>query len=648
MAEEEKEMPFRFRWCYEDEEEGEICQVLLLGKTDAVPPLHIDIANDLKDKNISIYPIDGVTEADSSNYHFKLAFNPGILVEPQSISLESENWSISSEGDANAVSLYLLWTGDETILRPNEAMEIILTGVAAQTLTDGTTRSLARTRAAGTATTDVTISWQLEEGIIEIGDPSDITRRLPGQEDEYAKSTTLTLNMVQATGKSNIPLFVGFVNCNKVLNTNNELSNLQLRITNTNLPGTLSTTNFSSSSRLASPPFEGPGPNPASPHPPDYYPPDYHPEPPPSTPEPPDITSDPKLNIVFQYDLDITLSSQLVVMLEVGTVQAAPWALATEDQLNDISVEIEGGQWRQNGVQTIEVGGITKAIQWSFIPQNADVILTAQETMLINLSNIVTNHPTGETNLYLYYKRVKDYKDGKFTCQIEKGPLTLFDQEVRIGNTAEIKNAGPLVFRSDVDKTRDQSSVQFFVKDESSPLMNLDSDADLKVVDTLTAYRIKGDGAVFTGMILMWSGMEDDIPFGWKLCDGQNGRPDLRGRFIVGVGQNEERTNYQFQEQGGADSVTLTIEQMPSHSHGVTDDGHSHQFSSPKMRFTQAGHGSGISDDQFETKYTVSNTTGISIDEAGDDQSFDNRPCYYALCFIMKVDVSEYKTLSSL
>ncbi|NEO56315.1 MAG: hypothetical protein F6K54_26460 [Okeania sp. SIO3B5] len=501
--EEEKEMPFRFRWCYEDEEEGEICQVLLLDQSDTVPPLHLDIANDLEGKKISVDPLDGITAASSSNYHFKLAFNPGILVEPQSISLESDNWSISYEGDANADSLYLLWTGNEPIvLKHDEATEIILTGLAAQTLdtsqnspatplkrllnfnfwrslftnqtldisdnslatpvkrllnfnfwrglfTDVTTPSLASTKAADTATTDVTISWQLEEGIIDIKNIIDTTRRLPGQDDEYEKSTTLTLDMVQATGKSNIPLFVGFVNCNQVLNTNNELSNLQLRITNTNLP------------------------------------------------------EDANPDVEFQYDRDITLSSQLIIMLDVGTETDTPWALGKIDEVNSISINIEGGQWKQNGtVKEVKLGDTVKALQWSFIPNNVDVILSAQETILINLSNIVTNHPTGQANLYLYYKRVKDYKDGKFTCQIEKGPLTLSDKEVtvdsetlirrevRIGNRAVIKNAGPLIFRSDVDDTGDLSSVKFFVRDEKIASMNLDADRDLHVTDTLTAYRI--------------------------------------------------------------------------------------------------------------------------------------------------------------
>ncbi|MFO7755495.1 MAG: hypothetical protein R6V34_05895, partial [Bacteroidales bacterium] len=35
------------------------------------------------------------------------------------------------------------------------------------------------------------------------------------------------------------------------------------------------------------------------------------------------------------------------------------------------------------------------------------------------------------------------------------------------------------------------------------------------------------------GTIVMWSGAIEEIPEGWLLCDGTEGTPDLRGRFIV-------------------------------------------------------------------------------------------------------------------
>ena len=40
----------------------------------------------------------------------------------------------------------------------------------------------------------------------------------------------------------------------------------------------------------------------------------------------------------------------------------------------------------------------------------------------------------------------------------------------------------------------------------------------------------------FELMISMWSGSVNNIPTGWALCNGQNGTPDLRDRFIVSYG----------------------------------------------------------------------------------------------------------------
>ena len=37
-------------------------------------------------------------------------------------------------------------------------------------------------------------------------------------------------------------------------------------------------------------------------------------------------------------------------------------------------------------------------------------------------------------------------------------------------------------------------------------------------------------------IIVIWSGAVVDIPTGWALCDGNNGTPDLRGKFVVGAG----------------------------------------------------------------------------------------------------------------
>lgn len=71
-----------------------------------------------------------------------------------------------------------------------------------------------------------------------------------------------------------------------------------------------------------------------------------------------------------------------------------------------------------------------------------------------------------------------------------------------------------------------------------------------------------GGGGVPKGTIVIWSGTANDIPSGWALCDGQDGRPDLRDKFVLGAGGK-----YNVGATGGAEEVTLTAEQMPAHTH---------------------------------------------------------------------------------
>ena len=72
-------------------------------------------------------------------------------------------------------------------------------------------------------------------------------------------------------------------------------------------------------------------------------------------------------------------------------------------------------------------------------------------------------------------------------------------------------------------------------------------------------------GGVPVGTIVIWSGTADNIPAGWQLCDGTNGTPDLRDKFVLGAGAAHE-----VGETGGSEEVTLTVAQMPSHAHVVS------------------------------------------------------------------------------
>ncbi len=121
------------------------------------------------------------------------------------------------------------------------------------------------------------------------------------------------------------------------------------------------------------------------------------------------------------------------------------------------------------------------------------------------------------------------------------------------------------------------------------------------------------------GGIMMWSGAIPDIPAGWALCDGTNGTPDLRNKFIVGAG-----ALYTVGNTGGAASVALSVAQMPSHRHrvmGAVNGGSYVPYLEISTRDPAA----------LSTESYMENMLGY----AGSNGSHENRPPYYALCFIM-------------
>lgn len=117
------------------------------------------------------------------------------------------------------------------------------------------------------------------------------------------------------------------------------------------------------------------------------------------------------------------------------------------------------------------------------------------------------------------------------------------------------------------------------------------------------------------GAIIIWSGSVDNIPSGWALCDGSNGTPNLTDKFVLGAGNN-----YSVGAAGGESEHTLTIDEMPSHTHEVNR--------------TFGGGGGGIGGGDINT--SGSGKTYFSLLETGGSQPHNNMPPYYALCYIMR------------
>ena len=57
-----------------------------------------------------------------------------------------------------------------------------------------------------------------------------------------------------------------------------------------------------------------------------------------------------------------------------------------------------------------------------------------------------------------------------------------------------------------------------------------------------------------SGGVILWHGASNAVPKGWAICDGTNGTPDLRDRFVIGAGGK-----YGLDATGGAASATPDV-----------------------------------------------------------------------------------------
>ena len=173
-----------------------------------------------------------------------------------------------------------------------------------------------------------------------------------------------------------------------------------------------------------------------------------------------------------------------------------------------------------------------------------------------------------------------------------------------------------------------------------------------------------GSTGIPTGTIAMFGSAS--APSGWQLCNGGSAQtsalqtvvgsnvPDLRDKFIVGGGNS-----YSHGNTGGNANITLSTSNLPSHTHGDGTLSASNQSITGNVTkvsecYNVAGGATGVF-----SKYNTGNspvtgssstspTAGVdfnashshdvtgSTGSTGNGSSVENRPPYYALCYIMK------------
>ena len=153
--------------------------------------------------------------------------------------------------------------------------------------------------------------------------------------------------------------------------------------------------------------------------------------------------------------------------------------------------------------------------------------------------------------------------------------------------------------------------------------------------------------------IIMYSGLQADIPANWAICDGNNGTPNLVNKFVVAaasfdVGTEEWRTSVDgtSKESGGAATKTLGTNELPTHTHGITDPGHQHTTNVDSGTLFHVGGvanavnfggpggypGTAFNMDDADTGITSTDGQPGTTGEA-----FDILPPFYAIAYIMRV-----------
>ena len=175
----------------------------------------------------------------------------------------------------------------------------------------------------------------------------------------------------------------------------------------------------------------------------------------------------------------------------------------------------------------------------------------------------------------------------------------------------------------------------------------------MEYTDGTVKYKVEkiGGGGVLRGVIMAFSGTFDtngypidkstgNADITWHLCDGTNGTPDLRGRFILGVSASHDTGT-----TGGEEETELSIANLPPHSFSGTtsDDGlHSHMVNGGYDETSSEQY------DYFRTqRNTIVNNRLTSVDglhhhtfitnTLGEGQPHNNMPPYYTLSYIMKL-----------
>lgn len=147
-------------------------------------------------------------------------------------------------------------------------------------------------------------------------------------------------------------------------------------------------------------------------------------------------------------------------------------------------------------------------------------------------------------------------------------------------------------------------------------------------------------------------------PSGWAFCNGQllsiasntalfsllgtfyggDGSstfalPDLRGRTIIHFGQGTGLSSFSIGEVGGTETMTLSVENMPAHTHSLIAENNLSGWPHPSGKVLGAP-----SSDMYVNTASVTSPVALdpqSISNTGGGAPFSKKPPYLAMNYII-------------
>lgn len=294
---------------------------------------------------------------------------------------------------------------------------------------------------------------------------------------------------------------------------------------------------------------------------------------------------------------------------------------------------------------------------------------TISECTFQDISDCVVFRPISKSNFNnsvedcIFYKEITNLEAHKLElCNFKKiDNLNLDDVVVNADFHGHIKGDDPDV----------RELTQEDWKLLSNTTKKVDVYPNIYVVDSVDISK----NIIQKGMILMWSGSED-IPEGWAICDGNNGTPNLIGKFIKASDTaNQTGGGGNYTADGNNNYIKLEVENLPDHTHSIPEltttsngehsHGHIEEYTSwvsgvdqtYDISYIEATEGNtldsiglkstnysvdigsykGTTDPAGDHSHTIPATSTSGTTNAN-NTPFSIEPSYFSLIFIMKLD----------